>query len=285
MGDILKKIFETIGLLSLICFSFFYTSEISTVVKDNDSIIKQIKQIKDQYKIEPIDAKIEGNTIIPGASGSEIDVNKSYKKMKKINSFNDNLLVYKKIKPSISVNNVYDKYIISGNKTKKEVSVIFTVDNNDDISNIISILDEHEVLATFFTDGYWFENNNQMIIDLVEQGHNIGNLGYSSNYNNSSVNWMNAIVKKVANQKDTYCYNISDDPTALDICNNNKSYTIRPTIIVKNNPLIEIKKSLTNGSIISLDVNNTTIKELPLILDYIDSKGFEMVNIENLIEE
>lgn len=285
MGDILKKIFETIGLLGLVCFCFFYTNKISMVIKDNDDILKQIKQIKEQYKIEPIDAKIDGNTIIPGLSGSEIDVNNSYKKMKKINSFNDNLLVYKKINPSVSVKNVYDKYIISGNKSKQEVSLLFIVNDNDNINNILSILDEHEVSATFFTDGYWFENNNQLIIDLVEKGHNVGNLGYSYNYNNSSVSWMNAIIKKIANQKETYCYNISEDSTALDICSNNKSYTIRPTLIVKNNPLIEIKKDLTNGSIISLEVNNTTIKELPLILDFIDSKGLKMVNIENLIEE
>lgn len=285
MGGILKKIFEGIGLLSLICFSFFYTSQIATVIKDNDDILKQIKEIKEQYTTKPVDAVINGNTIIPGVNGSEIDVNKSYKKMKKINSFNDNLLVYKDIKPSVSVNNVYDKYIISGNKSKNEIALLFLLKDSDSVHSILNILDEHEVEATFFTDGNWFENNNELVLEIIESGHNIGNLGYSYNYNVSGVSWMNSIVKSIAEQKDTYCYNLVEDATALSLCNGNKSYTIRPNIVVKQNPLIEIKKSLNNGSIISLEVNDTTIKELPLILDYINSRDLKMVNIEDLIEE
>lgn len=281
----MKKIFEGIGLLSLICFSFFYTSQIATVIKDNDDIYKQINEIKEQYTTKPIDAIIKGNTIIPGISGSEIDVNKSYKKMKKINSFNDNLLVYKSIKPSISVNEMYDKYIISGNKNKNEVALLFLLKDGDSVHSILNILQENEVEATFFTDGYWFENNNELVLDIIEEGHNIGNLGYTYNYNVSGIDWMNSIVKSIGEQKDTYCYNLIDDATALSLCNGNKSYTIRPNIVIKQNPLIEIKKSLNNGSIISLEVNDTTTKELPLILDYIDSKDLKMVNIEELIEE
>lgn len=284
MGDILKKIFETIGLLSLICFSFFCTNEISMVIRENDDILKQIKQVQSQYKIEPINAVIEGNTIIPGVSGSKIDVMKSYKKMKKINSFNDNLLIYEDIKPEISVNNVYDKYIVSGNKTIKEVSLLFVVKENDDISDVLSILEEHGVEATFFLDSYWFENNNELAVNIFEAGHIIGTLGYSEDYNSSSINWMNSVIKKLIKQKSTYCYVINNDEV-LNMCSKIKSYTITPNIVVENNPFIEIKQQLTNGSIISLNINNNVIKELPLILDYIDSKGYEMVNIENLIDE
>jgi len=284
MGDILKKTFETIGLLSLICFSFFCTNQISMVIRDNDDILKQIKQIESQYKIEPINAVIDGNTIIPGVAGSEVDVNKSYKKMKKINSFNDNLLVYKDIKPEISVNNVYDKYIISGNKNKQEVALVFVVKNNDNINKILSILDEKEVEATFFIDSAWFENNNDLAIQLFEKGHTIGTLGYSEDYNSSSISWMNSVIKSLIKQESTYCYIINNEE-ALGMCSKNKSYTITPSIVVENNPLIEIKKQLRSGSIVSLEVNSNTIKELSLILDYIDSKGFEMVNIESLIDE
>lgn len=281
MGDILKKIFETIGLFSLVCFSFFYTSEISLVIKDNDDIYKQIKNIKEQYNIKPIDAKIEGNTIIPGVSGSVIDVDKSYKKMKKFNEFNDNLLVYKSIKPNISVNNVYDKYIISGNKNKSNVSLIFIVNDNDNINNILAILDENEVKANFFIESNWFEKNNDLITDLSSREHIIGTL----NSSDDNIRWLNSIIKRVSNQNDTYCYNDTEDNNFLDICNNNKSYTIKPNLIVKNNPLIEVKNNLESGSIISFDVNSTLEKQLPLILDYIDFKGLDMVSIERLIEE
>ena len=273
MGDILKKIFEGIGLLSLICFSFFYTNKISMVIKNEDDILKQIESIKEQYKTEAISAKVEGDTIIPGVSGIEINVKKSYKKMKRINEFNDNLLVYESIKPKVSVEKVYDKYIISGNKTKKEVSLLFLLQNNDDVNKIVSILDDNDILATFYTDGLWFENNNEIVIELIKQGHIIGNLGYNYSYNNSDITWMNAVVTKLANQK------------ALDRCHSNSSYTITPSILVKNNALINVKKNLENGSIIALEVNENLIKELQLVIDYIHSKDLEVVTIEELLDE
>ena len=277
----MKKIFETIGLISLVCFSFFYTSEISSVIKDNDDIYKQIKSIKEQYNIEPIDAKIEGNTIIPGVSGSIIDIDKSYKKMKKFNEFNANLLVYESVKPNISVNNMYDKYIISGNKNKSNVSLIFVVNDNDNINNILTILDESEVIANFFIESNWFEKNNDLVINLSEKGHVVGVL----NSSNDNIRWINSIIKSFTNQKSMYCYNDNNDNNFLDICKSNKSYTIRPNLLIKNNPLIEIKKNLENGNIISFDINTTLEKQLPLILDYIDFKGLDIVNIESLIEE
>mgnify|MGYP005761591963 CR=1 FL=1 len=285
MGDILKKIFETIGLLCLICFSFFYTEKISTVIKENDDIQKEIEQVKDQYKTVAIDAIINNDTIIPGVSGKTIDVKASYKKMKKINSFNDNLLVYKNTKPKISVENIYDKYIISGNKTKKEISLLFLVEENDNIDKVIDILKKNNIKATFYIDGNWFENNNEKSLELIKDGHIVGNLGYNYRYDVSGISWMNTIVTKIGNQKSTYCYTENKNQDILNICKNNKSYTIIPNIVVKQNPLITIKKNLSNGSIISLKINDGLQSELPLIINYINSKDLEIVTIEKMLDE
>lgn len=285
MGDILKKIFETIGLLCLICFSFFYTEKISTVIKENDDIQKEIEQVKDQYKTVAIDAIINNDTIIPGVSGKTIDVKASYKKMKKINSFNDNLLVYKNTKPKISVENIYDKYIITGNKTKKEISLLFLVEENDNIDKVIDILKKNNIKATFYIDGNWFENNNEKSLELIKDGHIVGNLGYNYRYDVSGISWMNTIVTKIGNQKSTYCYTENKNQDILNICKNNKSYTIIPNIVVKQNPLITIKKNLSNGSIISLKINDGLQSELPLIINYINSKDLEIVTIEKMLDE
>ena len=281
----MKKAFELIGLVSLICFSFFYTEKISTVIKENDEILRQIEEVANQYEIEPINAIISDNNIIPGINGMEIDIKQSYKKMKKVNSFNSNLLVYKEIKPEISVNKVYDKYIVSGNQLKKEVSLLFLVEENDTIDEIVNILNKYDVSSTFYTDGTWFENNNEKIIDLINDGYLIGNLGYNYKYDVSGISWMNTIVTRIGKQNNTYCYTEEENQELLSICNNNKSYTIKPSIITSNNPLIEIKKDLTNGSIITLKANVTTIKQLPLIIEYINSKDLEIVSLEELLDE
>lgn len=281
----MKKIFEVIGLISLVCFSFFYTEKISTVIRENDDLLKQIEQIEEQYRVEAIDAIIDGNTIIPGVSGSQIDVKSSYKKMKKVDTFNSNLLVYEDIKPKVSVNGVYDKYIISGNKNKKEVSLLFLVENKTDIDKVVSTLRKYDIKVTFYIDGNWFEQNNEKITNLIEDGNVIGNLGYNYQYNTSGVSWMNTIVTKIGNQNATYCYVETEDEETLNICKNNRSYTIKPNLVVDNNPLIAIKQNITNGSIISLKINNQLNNELPLIIEYIHSKDLKIVTLADLLNE
>ena len=279
----MKKIFESIGFITLILFSFVYTNKITTVIKENDDILEQIKNIQSQYKTEPIDAIIEGNTIIAGISGSQINVQESYKKMKKANQFNTNLLVYEKIKPTISVQNNYDKYIIKG--SKNAVSLIFLVEKYNNIDKVLKILNDNNLKATFFIDGNWFEENNEKIIDLIDKDYTVGNLGYNYNYNVNGISWMNTIVTKIGNQKNTYCYSEDENNEILSICQKNNSYTIKPNIIVKNNPLITIKQQLVKGSIISLKINDNTITELPLIIEYINSRGLNIVNLEELLDE
>ena len=281
----MKKIFEVIGLISLVCFSFFYTEKISTVIRENDDLLKQIEQIEEQYRVEAIDAIIDGNTIIPGVSGSQIDVKSSYKKMKKVDTFNSNLLVYEDIKPKVSVNAVYDKYIISGNKNKKEVSLLFLVENKTDIDKVVSTLRKYDIKVTFYIDGNWFEQNNEKITNLIEDGNVIGNLGYNYQYNTSGVSWMNTIVTKIGNQNATYCYVETEDEETLNICKNNRSYTIKPNLVVDNNPLIAIKQNITNGSIISVKINNQLNNELPLIIEYIHSKDLKIVTLADLLNE
>ena len=279
----MRKIFQIIGFFTLLIFTFTYTSKITMVIKENDKLLKQIEDIENQYIIEPINATIKDNTIIAGISGSKINVKESYKKMKKIDEFNTNLLVYQAIKPEISVLDYTDKYIIKSNKDA--VSILFLVEKNNNIDKVLNILNKYEIKATFYIDGNWFETNNDKIIDLIEDGYTIGNLGYNYSYNVNGISWMNTIITKIGNQKYTYCYTEEENEEILKICKNNNSYTIMPNIVVKNNPLITIKQNLEKGSIISLKINDTTINELPLIIEYINSKDLNIINLEELLDE
>ena len=58
-----------------------------------------------------------------------------------------------------------------------------------------------------------------------------------------------------------------------------------PKIIIKKNPLLNIKKKVLPGSIISLEVNNSIITELNAILNYIQSKGYQIKSLEELLKE
>lgn len=279
----MKKYFKVIGFLTLMIFSFFYTAKTATVVKNLDDIMIQIKDNQDSYKIDSIDATIDGNTIIPGLAGKEVDINKSYDVMKKVGSYSSKLLEYKSITPNISIKNNYNKYIIKGNPNKNQVSLLFKVNDDDDISKIVKILNDNNIKATFFLDGNWFSSNNNLVLSLIKQGHNIGNMGYNLNYKDTSFVWMDTIITKMGNQKYSFCYYTNLDN--LDICAINKDYTIKPSMEVNQSPTITVKKGLEKGSIISFDINKDVENELPLIIKYIKSKDINIVNLIELIKE
>ena len=46
-----------------------------------------------------------------------------------------------------------------------------------------------------------------------------------------------------------------------------------------------IKEKITNGSIISFDMNNSLEQELPVIINYINSKGYSIVSLPKLLSE
>ena len=77
----MKKIFNIIFTTLLIYFSFYYANLVSNYVKNKDPIMIKLKEVKDNYQKEAVDAVIFNNTIIPGISGLEVDIDKSYLKI------------------------------------------------------------------------------------------------------------------------------------------------------------------------------------------------------------
>lgn len=281
----MKKILQGIGFLSLVCLSFFYTEKAVNVVKEYDEIMIAIRAENEAYQVEAKDAVIKEDTIIPGLKGKEVNINKSYSKMKRYGKFNSNLLEYQELLPTISIKDNYEKYIISGNASKNMISFIFLVEENDSIDTILKILEDKGVKGNFFVDGKWLENHNKELVSLIENGHNVGNLSYSRDYNNSSYAWMDTFIKKVGKQEIGYCYNEVADSNALKLCALSKNYTIRPNIIIKNYPLKEMKDQVSAGSIISMSINKTVEKELPMMIQYILNKGYTIDTLtEHLCE-
>lgn len=281
----MKKLFETLGIFSLLCISFIYTEKTVTVVKEFDDIMVEIKEQSKKNSKQTIEAVIDNDTIIPGISGYEIDTNNSYSKMKRYGRYNDKLLTYTKVKPKDSIYNNMNKYIISGNKEKNMVSFMFLVEENDNIDKILKILETKKITATFFLDGNFVEKNSESLIQIVNKGHDIGNLSYSRNYLHHSYAWLDTKIKQVSKQKNGYCYSDNSDKTVLNICQTSSNFTIKPNLIIKNYPLKEIKGCLQAGNLISLPVTQIVVDELPVIISFIESKGYEISNLTQHLKE
>lgn len=281
----MKKFFQIIGILTLMVSSFIYTEKVSTTAKLSDTLLTEIKSKKDGYKENAIEPIIKDNTIIPGINGKEVDVEKSYEAMSKIGYFNDKLLVYKTLEVENTLDKNKDKYVINGNNTKMAISLLLKVDNNDDITNIINLLDSKEAKATFFIESPYLEKHHNQIINLVENGHTVGNLSYHEDYENSDFVWIKTIITNIGPQTYNYCYTESPDEDILKICTAQDSITIMPSIIISKNPLSNIKKELSSGAIISLKVTDSLNNEFESILNYISAKGYSIVSLEELLKE
>jgi len=259
------------------------TEKTALVVSDMDEIMIEIKANYKNYHTDGVDAIVEGNTIIPGISAKDVNINKSYKNMKQSGYYSDKLYIYDYTKPKISLSDNIDKYIIKGNPNKRMVSLIFKVDSNDNIDDILNIVNNYNINVTFFIDTNWFTNNNELIGKLINDGHNIGIL--MDDYTDSSFEWMDMVIKKINNQRNSFCYSKEDNGSNLESCVQKHNYTIRPIEISDKTPLVDIKKNLNAGSILSLDINSQVRTELSTIIIFIKSKGFNIDNLENHLLE
>lgn len=280
----MKHMFRIFGILVLVMGSFVYTDKVSMTAKSTDELLNEIRTKSINYKLEPVEPIIYENTIIPGVIGREVDINKSYKKMREIGYFDEKLLVYKKIKLEYPLDNNLDKFIISGNQDKKSVALIFKVNNNTKLDNIIKILNNDNIKGSFFITSSFFEQNNELVLSLLNENHTIGNLSNNGDYNSSDFVWLKTVITNVGKQRN-YCYTEEKDVNILDICKTHSSRTVVPTKVVKNYPLTSVKKNLESGAIFSFEINTKTNNELKSIINYIKSRGFNIESLEQLLSE
>ncbi len=279
----MKRVFQIIGLISLTIFSFFITDKTVTVVNNMDEIMVEIKGKKDEYKMNYKDAIIDGNTIIPGIRGRTVNINKSYKNMKMNGYFSEKLFAYNYIKPKISLSDNIDKYIIKGNSDKRMISLIFKLEGEDSISDILTTVNNYNSAVTFFVDYNWFSNNTDLIKNIVKSGHNVYPL--LEDYTDPDYEWMDMVIKKIDKQSTGFCYSKSDNQSNLDSCVLRGNYTIKPIEISDKTPLVDIKSKIESGSLFVVKNNSELRKELSTIIIYIKSKGYKIANLEEHILE
>ena len=212
-----------------------------------------IKEKESLYYQEAVDAIITNNTMIPGINGKKINLIKSYNKMKSLNDFNESLLVYDEIIPIKSINNHYDKIIISGNNQKREISIIL------DISpNLINLL--NKILVT-----------NDIKVDLLS--NQFINLQDSNFQNIITTNYY-----KYSN----YC--LTTNLIIDKDCVNNRKYTILAREI-NNYHYNKTKDLLKEGIIILYRFNDSNWEDFNLIIKYIKNNNYKIVPINYLINE
>lgn len=267
----MKKRLEYFAIILLFAISFIYTNKISNIVKNKDPIMIKINEISNNVRISSVNAVVNDDEITPGKSGCDIDINGSYQNMKQINEYTDKMLKYKDLVPEISINNTYNKYIVSGNSLDRNVSIIVYI--KDSLEKVNKI---NNTKLNIFLDGNLLKNGK---VEITEN-KKIYNAGMDHNYDDTTIEWINDVIESSYN-KSLYCLNIDKDDNNLLQCSKNKMHTINPKVVYKS--VLNIKENIKNGSIIYFDENN--IDKLDLVINYILKKGYNIVYLDELLNE
>lgn len=236
----MSNYFKVILTLILSSFSIYYTNKIIEYFQNKDPLMQEIINKQDDYYQEPIDAIITKSTVIPEVNGKKINIKKSYQKMKKLNSFNESLLVYETILPEKSYRFHYDKVIIP-RVQENNIHLIFDINSDKTLfNNINQILIENNITASVLNSNFDITNTNFIYKSSTTYNKNID-----------------------------YCltFNLQVNKE----CQLNKKYTILvKENIISSNFLNNTKKAIDNqNNIIIYHFNKTTLTDFSIIIKYL----------------
>lgn len=277
MNNNLKKITQVFSILLLAGFSFFYTEKVTQIVRNNDPIMLKIRDAKKTISVAKIDPVINDDEYITGVNGCDIDVDKSYTKMKNVGEYKEELLV---LSETVIDKKIKNKYIISGNKNEKNVSIVFIIKDKVN-NNLVNYLNSRKVNANFFIEGNYLSKNIVNIKELASN-HSIYYLGTDGKYSDKYMIYNNNLININTKNESNYCITDKKDEKLLKLCTDYDMKTIKADYI-ENNILDTIKNNLTNGEIIVF--NSEDEEEIKISINYILSKGYNIVSLNNLLNE
>ena len=273
----LKKIFKISAVLLLVGFSFFYTEKVTFIARNSDPIMRAIKKEESNKKVSNVNPVINKDEYIMGINGCEIDVDKSYSKMRSVGEFKEELIV---MKETSNDKDLTDKYVIGGNNKEKKVSLIFIV-NKDIDSNLTNYINDKNIKVNYFIDGKYLEEN-MITVKFLSENSNIYYLGENEEYSDENMLYHNNLISMNGSNEPKYCFTSDKDNNTLKLCNDYDMVTIKSDII-KDNIYKRIKDKLNNGVIFAIDSDN--IDEIKVSINYILSKGYNIISLEDLLSE
>ncbi|MCM3717111.1 polysaccharide deacetylase family protein [Fictibacillus phosphorivorans] len=147
----------------------------------SNSIYAQIKEKAKQLNKPPQNAQIDPVwKATPGYNGLVVDMEESFKAMKKIDKFDEKKLVVKQIEPTVHLDDLPASPIYRGNPEKPMVTLLVNVAwGNEHLPGILQTMKKNNVRSTFFLDGSWVKKNPSLAKMIAEEDHEIGNHAYS----------------------------------------------------------------------------------------------------------
>lgn len=272
--------------------------------KKADPLYEEISLKAKEYEKPPIDAKIDRVwKTIPGINGLKVDIDASYKKMKKAGEFNQERLVFTEVKPSVHLSDLPPSPIYKGNPEKQMVSLIINVAwGNEYLSPMLATLKKNHVHATFFLEGRWVKNNPELAKMIVAAGHEVGNHSYthpdmkrlSGPMIRQEISKTNEVIKATTGKVPTLLAPPSGSmrDEVVSIAAESDLRTIMWSVDTidwqKPTPEVLIQRVVSKvhpGAIVLMHPTASTEKALDQLIKELKGKNFELDTVSELISE
>ncbi|MCP8616475.1 polysaccharide deacetylase family protein [Salirhabdus salicampi] len=311
-----RYMYQTVLFLLLVTISFVtfenpYTKDYVTSIKNvpvqtanDDPLYNRIVENAANYEKEPKNAKIDKVwKKMPGLNGLEVDIKKSYKKMKQNGGFDEKLLVFKEIEPEVKFSDLPAAPVYRGHPEKEMVSFAVNVAwGEEHVPDMLKTLNDGDVKATFFIDGKWAQQNLDLVKMIKEEGHEIGNHGYnhpdfsrlSSQQIYEQVKRTNDILEGITGKKPKLFAPPagSFNEEVVKVVDNFEMETILWTVDTvdwkkpsKRAMINRVMKKVDAGSIILMHPTEVTKKALQELILNIKQKEYKMSTVSQLLTE
>lgn len=275
-----------------------------TVANYQDTLYQEIIDKTTEFTIPAQDAHVDKVwKAIPGYNGLDVDVNESYKNMRKKGEFDENLLVFRQVKPKVHLSDLPSEPIYRGNPDKSMVSFIINVAwGNEYIPDMLNTLNKHHVKATFFLEGRWVKENPEIAKMIVDAGHEVGNHSYThpdmSKLPTASIREQlvktNEVIKATTDQTSTWFAPPSGSyrEEVVDIADEMEMGTImwsvdtidwqrpEPHVLVDR-----VMKKVHNGAMILMHPTSSTADSLETLILSIKQKGYSFGSVTMMLDE
>jgi probable sporulation protein (polysaccharide deacetylase family) len=275
-----------------------------TVGKQEDPLYQSIVKNASTYEIPPSNAKIDRVwKAIPGYNGLSVDINASYKNMKKFGIFNEKKLVYKQTEPSVHLKDLTPSPIYRGHPDKPMISFIINVAwGNEYLPDILASLKKHQVKASFFLEGRWVKNNPELAKMIVGAGQEVGNHSYThpdmkrltAAQTREQLLKTNEVIEAATGKKSIWFAPPSGSyrDETVKIAAEYKMKTVMWTVDTidwqKPTPdqlINRVISKIENGSMVLMHPTESTAKSLDRLITLIEEKGLRIGTVSDLMSE
>jgi probable sporulation protein (polysaccharide deacetylase family) len=312
-----RKIIHLVGFLLILTVSigFIENPYISSYVdqirhasiivsKHQDILYEEIVARAEEYRVPAQNAQIDKVwKATPGYNGLEVDIEESHKKMKGKGVFDEKLLVFRQVKPSVHLADLPAEPIYRGHPDKPMVSFLINVAwGNEYIPDMLETLNKYHVKATFFLEGRWVKENPEMAKMIVDAGHEVGNHSYThpnmSQLSSSAIREQlmktNEVIKSVTDITPTWFAPPSGSfrDEVVKIADEMDMGTIMWSVDTidwqRPEPHVLVQRvmgKVHNGALILMHPTSSTSESLETLILSIKQKGYSFGSVSMMVDE